>query len=173
MAAAPPVKVVDGEEELGPQRWCRGCDEFWPVTDEFWDWERTAKTFHWKRLCRACDLEQKARYSAARRERIKADPAALEQYRATKRDQRARSKAGLIPPRVSKPRPPEGPRLSPEGRARVVEANRKALAKRWTPEARAQMGERTRERFARMTTEQRDAFAASVRKAMRRQANAA
>lgn len=29
-------RVIEGEEEVGPQRYCRRCEEWWPDDDEFW-----------------------------------------------------------------------------------------------------------------------------------------
>jgi hypothetical protein len=46
-----PMAVLDHEPELGQQRYCRRCEEWWPFTAEFWRPVRTTWT------CRACQRE--------------------------------------------------------------------------------------------------------------------
>ena len=43
--------IVRGEEELGPQRRCRTCAEWWPADGEFWE-PRSVR-------CRACTVRER------------------------------------------------------------------------------------------------------------------
>lgn len=45
--------VRPDEPELGPQRFCRRCAEWWPFTAEFWQAIRGGTTW----ACRACVRE--------------------------------------------------------------------------------------------------------------------
>jgi hypothetical protein len=49
------VTVVAGEEELGAQRLCTDCHEWWPDTDEFFG--RCGRGQY--RQCRACRKEER------------------------------------------------------------------------------------------------------------------
>ena len=51
--------IVRGEEELGPQRRCRTCAEWWPADGEFW--EPRAAT------CRACRGSVRERHTPPER----------------------------------------------------------------------------------------------------------
>jgi len=44
----------------GPELWCAGCREWWPVTLEFWP----HRTSFWR--CRACERERSRLYQARR-----------------------------------------------------------------------------------------------------------
>lgn len=51
--------VVPGEEELGQQRWCYRCQEWWPLDADFWQKLGTTKA-----SCRACQRESGRRSHA-------------------------------------------------------------------------------------------------------------
>lgn len=46
------VKVIAGEEDLGPQRFCRRCAAWWPFDTEFWQTIRSDRNKSY--ACRAC-----------------------------------------------------------------------------------------------------------------------
>lgn len=58
--------VVD--PELGRQKLCPGCDEWWPLDDEFWyRYVPRRRSPYWSARCRACLLETSAaKYRASR-----------------------------------------------------------------------------------------------------------
>ncbi len=65
-----PDLVVQGEPELGVQRWCQGCQEWWPLTPEFYhrSGPGTPSGRHrYDRTCKAC--KHQANIEAARRYR--------------------------------------------------------------------------------------------------------
>lgn len=47
--------VPTAHTELGLERLCRGCDEFWPVDDEFWYFDRKGNVLG---RCKACWAER-------------------------------------------------------------------------------------------------------------------
>jgi hypothetical protein len=49
--------IVKGEEELGRQRYCRTCDEWWPDDEEFFGRTR-CRDGYVRSWCRACRLSQ-------------------------------------------------------------------------------------------------------------------
>jgi hypothetical protein len=53
----PPIQVVPGEEELGEQRYCRGCDYWWPHDAEFWGRSMGSDGYP-RTWCRACRYSQ-------------------------------------------------------------------------------------------------------------------
>lgn len=53
-------RLVDAE--LGPVRFCSGCDEYWPEDGEFWSDESD--------VCRACSTDAIERRRAMNRERV-------------------------------------------------------------------------------------------------------
>jgi hypothetical protein len=78
-------RPVEHDEELGPVRYCPGCDEWWPDDEEFWivspphevgevgryrDRTYIRRTPSQKILCRACHYERKRRWN----ERNDVDP---------------------------------------------------------------------------------------------------
>lgn len=50
------------DEVLGPIRYCEGCDEWWPVGDEFWGA---------RRVCLACLDERRERRRAQVRNAVR------------------------------------------------------------------------------------------------------
>lgn len=52
MTYYPPCPVI--ETELGKERLCRGCDEYWPIDAEFWYYTRGKIMGR----CRACWSER-------------------------------------------------------------------------------------------------------------------
>lgn len=77
------VAIVPAEPELGPQRLCPDCREWWPADTEFF-----AVWAHWSSpRCRACQAAREA-LSALRR-RLEAATAAREAQRAVWRAQQA------------------------------------------------------------------------------------
>jgi hypothetical protein len=50
------------DPELGTERLCPGCDEFWPFDDEFWHIRDGRLSSAWPHRCRACCAD----YYAAR-----------------------------------------------------------------------------------------------------------
>ena len=53
-----PVEVRLDEPELGPQRWCAACGEWWPLSREFWYVRRCGRA-----QCRACLRESTRRWN--------------------------------------------------------------------------------------------------------------
>lgn len=80
VSAYPRHRVVM-DDDLGPVRYCRRCDEWWPQDAEFWVIQRRpaglVNTSRGRRYvlrsdvtsytCRACRREQQARYANERR----------------------------------------------------------------------------------------------------------
>ena len=98
------VAIVPGEQELGPQRLCPDCREWWPADGQFF-----AEWAHWSSpRCRACQAAREA--AADLRRRLEAAAVAQEARRAVWRAQqaswRARHPRGSRP--RSKPASPEG-----------------------------------------------------------------
>ena len=60
-----PVAIIEGEEELGPQRRCSACGEWWPLSPEFFYRVPRSELFSGK--CRACDCELDTKHSRDRR----------------------------------------------------------------------------------------------------------
>lgn len=57
-----PYAVVPGEEDLGTQKRCPGCGEWWPAMDEeFWIPIVKRGRNGWFAYCRACNAERNAR----------------------------------------------------------------------------------------------------------------
>lgn len=100
-----PRPVVE-DPELGPVRYCPGCDEWWPDDDEFWMFSEiaagtvatcrgktyTRRTTTPKILCRACQSERKRNWitqndtdSARRQQRLAQMREAARRYRARRR----------------------------------------------------------------------------------------
>jgi hypothetical protein len=74
--------LVREDDELGPERYCARCDEWWPEDAEFWVIQRqpAGKLAWWRRgrayirrtsttsyTCRACRREQQAIYGKRKR----------------------------------------------------------------------------------------------------------
>ncbi len=58
-----PMLSID--PELGPMRYCRRCDEWWPDDAEFWvTWRSTDGYIH--HACRCCWRERNRAYSQRR-----------------------------------------------------------------------------------------------------------
>jgi hypothetical protein len=53
--------AVIEDPELGPLRYCAGCDDFWPLDGEFWFFERTRPgVVH----CKSCVADAQRRKKA-------------------------------------------------------------------------------------------------------------
>lgn len=62
------VLVVPGEEELGRQRLCPGCNEWWPWDREFWRIGPRPERGPWpQQKCHACHAEKEQRRARERR----------------------------------------------------------------------------------------------------------
>lgn len=60
--------IVEGEEELGSQKRCPACGEWWPVDPEFWYvYRHGPRTGLANSPCRACFADKSAREWAARK----------------------------------------------------------------------------------------------------------
>ena len=68
MTAPVPRVIVPGEEELGEQKLCPSCGDFWPIERDFFWIKRDGRAYSW---CRACTSERKQTTpSALRRRRV-------------------------------------------------------------------------------------------------------
>lgn len=61
-----PLQVLPDEPELGLQRWCARCEEWWPLGREFWYVHPTDRT---RVQCRACLRESSRRWNERNPER--------------------------------------------------------------------------------------------------------
>ena len=81
------VSIVPEEEELGQQKYCPGCEECWPLDEDFWyvqiipagighsggrTFLRSAPVLRWYTLCRACSLEASRNRYLNRRAAVRA-----------------------------------------------------------------------------------------------------
>ena len=66
MSARSPRLVIPGEEELGVQRRCSRCGEFWPEDDEFF-YPSTKGPGCFQSWCRACWASRNAEAYALRK----------------------------------------------------------------------------------------------------------
>lgn len=62
-----PRAVIPGEEELGPQKQCAICGDWYPPDPEFFSWVRPGRL---NSYCRACDYERRRRYPGRLRRRV-------------------------------------------------------------------------------------------------------
>jgi hypothetical protein len=79
--AVHPSRIVDIDPEIGPVRYCRHCDEWWPQDAEFWviqvrpvGMRNTSRGRHYTLkspitgyACRACRREQQSSHARQRR----------------------------------------------------------------------------------------------------------
>jgi hypothetical protein len=55
--------------ELGIERFCRGCEEWWPEDEEFWYFQTKHKTPQVQGHCRACWSERGMKAGPQERQR--------------------------------------------------------------------------------------------------------
>jgi hypothetical protein len=63
-----PVAIIEDEPELGLQRYCRGCEMWWPADEEFY---YRAPDGSWYARCRACWREYNRQWFAAHGEPVR------------------------------------------------------------------------------------------------------